>query len=440
MKQSGWRKPTPGLCKANMLAEDGERLAISKNQAMLAIRRVAPAIGLKPGDLMLLETLVVFTKPCDWEEGARPIVWPSNEYLVDNTGYSQSGVKRYLRRLSEAGLIAYKDSSNGKRWGRRDESGRIREAYGFDLSPLAARAGEFEALYASIRAKRGMIKDLKRKITIFRRIVWAILESDYAHLANGFWRSVRQRYEALLEALRSHGGSPATLSGVCEAFGELKDEAEGALRNLETKSCAGMASSVCQAKENSRDMDPTGTACEPHLLNTNDPQNVKGNSIENAPAEPAVDERDWCNENVGYPRKTPVGGCEAERNPADMRRADSISVITVQSILYACPAFAEMAHCVGGHVRNWCDFIAVADKIRPMIGISGDAWSAAQGAMGLEVAAAAVALITDKYSEGVVTSPGGYLRGLTLKAQKGDLHLGRSVFGRMNARQASVSG
>ena len=117
MIQSGWRKQTPGLCRANGLAEDGERLAVPKNQAMLAIRRVAHVIGLKPGDIMLLETLCVFTKPCDWEEGARPIVWPSNDYLVENTGYSLSAVKRHLRRLAEAGLIAFKDSSNGKRWG-----------------------------------------------------------------------------------------------------------------------------------------------------------------------------------------------------------------------------------------------------------------------------------------------------------------------------------
>lgn len=152
MTQSGWRKPTPGLCKANGLAKDGEQLAVPRNQAMLALRRVAHVIGLKPGDLMLLETLAAFTKPGDWETGARPIVWPSNDYLIESTGYSLSAVKRHLRRLSEAGLIAYRDSSNGKRWGHRDKDGRIIEAYGFDLSPLAARTGEFETLHAAAGA------------------------------------------------------------------------------------------------------------------------------------------------------------------------------------------------------------------------------------------------------------------------------------------------
>ena len=438
MKQSGWRRPTPGLCKANLLAEDGEQLAISKNQAMLATRRVAPIIGLKPGDLMLLETLVVFTKPCDWEEGARAIVWPSNEYLIENTGYSQSAVKRHLRRLAEAGLIAYKDGSNGKRWGRRGEDGRIVEAYGFDLSPLAARTSEFEALYASVRVERSLVKKLKRKITIFRRMVRAILESEYAHLATGLWRSIRQRYEALLEALRGRAGNSAMLSGLCEAFGALKDDAEKALRNLETRTYPEMAASDCQTKENYRDMDPRGTIGEPRILNTNDLQTVTGSSIEDAPGEPAATEPDRSGEDADYSRKTLVTESEPKRGHADIRRAGGVNALTVQSVLYACPAFAELAHGVGGHVHNWRDLIAVADKIRPSIGISDDAWVAAKVAMGLEAAAAAIALITDKYSEGVVTSPGGYLRGLTLKAQKGDLHLGCSVFGRMSARQASA--
>ncbi|SDN97266.1 plasmid replication protein RepC [Ensifer sp. YR511] len=434
MKQSGWRKPTPGLCKANLFAEYGERLSISKQQAMLAIRRVAPIIGLKPGELILLDTLVAFTKPCDWELGARPIVWPSNEYLIESTGYSQSAVKRHLRRLAEAGLIAYKDSSNGKRWGRRDDDGRIVEAYGFDLSPLAARAGEFEVLYASIRAERSLIKNLKRKITILRRVVWAMLESEYARLASNLWGSIRQRYDALLEALRCGKGSPAALSGVCEAFGDLKNEAEDALRNAETEKHAEITASNWQTRENSQDMDPTGADCRPHIPTTNDLQIVKCSSIENAPVEGPGDERNRKNsdDRSGMPGHT----CEMERDPALIRRADPVSAVTLQSILNVCPAFADMANGIG-HVRNWRDFVAVADKIRPIIGISADAWSAAQRAMGPEGAAMAVALITDKFSEGDVTSPGGYLRGLTLKAQKGDLHLGRTVFGRMKARKAT---
>jgi replication initiation protein RepC len=47
------------------------------------------------------------------------------------------------RLLIELGLIAVKDSPIGKRCGRRDREGRIVEAYGFDLSPLAQRIAAF---------------------------------------------------------------------------------------------------------------------------------------------------------------------------------------------------------------------------------------------------------------------------------------------------------
>jgi hypothetical protein len=47
-----------------------------------------------------------------------------------------------------------RDSPNGKRYGKRDPKGRIVEAYGFDLSPIAARYTEFVRLVEEARAER----------------------------------------------------------------------------------------------------------------------------------------------------------------------------------------------------------------------------------------------------------------------------------------------
>ena len=43
------------------------------------------------------------------------------------------------RALCEAGIFVMRDDPQGRRYGRRDEQGRIIEAYGFDLSLLAER-------------------------------------------------------------------------------------------------------------------------------------------------------------------------------------------------------------------------------------------------------------------------------------------------------------
>lgn len=432
MTQSGWRKPTPGLCKANGLAEDGAQLAVPKNKAMLAIRRVAHVIGLKPGDLMLLETLAVFTQPCDWEKGARPIVWPSNDYLMESTGYSLSAVKRHLRRLSEAGLIAYRDSSNGKRWGHRDKDGRIIEAYGFDLSPLAATAAEFEALHASLQAERNRVKDLRRGITILRRTVAALVDSGPAGRADAFWRGIEQRYDALLATLRQGARDTTALSRLHQSFKLLRDEAEAALRKM-AEAPAEAASEPAGTSRHPANMNPTGAVSAPHIRITNDIQAVNRNGIEHATEAPVASEPP-AEGGRANAAGAASGPSMAERQPARAPRE-----LSIRSILYACPAFAEMAHGIAGPINSWRDLVAVADRIRPIIGISEDAWAVAQRVMNREEAAAALALITDKYSDGVVSSPGGYLRGLALKAKNGELHLARSVFGRLQERQGASS-
>ena len=77
-----------------------------------------------------------------------------------------------------------------------------------------------------------------------------------------------------------------------------------------------------------------------------------------------------------------------------------------------------------------------AAQLRPMAGISEDAWNVAQKVMGPGVAAAAIALIFDKHTDGEVKSPGGYLRGMVEKARAGELHLDRSFYGRLNEVRA----
>lgn len=87
MTHHGWRKPTPDPELAEKLAQAGEQVTISKNRAFLAIKRIAAHIGLKPADVMLLDTFGAFTMPQDWEKGRRAIIWPSNACLIEQTGF-----------------------------------------------------------------------------------------------------------------------------------------------------------------------------------------------------------------------------------------------------------------------------------------------------------------------------------------------------------------
>ena len=68
----GWRKVTPELIEADRRAEEGAGLAHDRTRCFVAVKRVAAHIGLKAADLLLLDTLMAFSQPQDWDAGQRP--------------------------------------------------------------------------------------------------------------------------------------------------------------------------------------------------------------------------------------------------------------------------------------------------------------------------------------------------------------------------------
>src|ERR1019366_1068876 len=118
-------------------------------------------------------------------------------------GLSPSQVKAINRARIEAGLITMKDSPNGKRYGRRDNQKRIVEAYGFDLSPIAARHAEFLRLAAEAKAERVEMGRLRRRATIARNGITQILETaaEYGFLGEE-WLILRRETRDLGQALR----------------------------------------------------------------------------------------------------------------------------------------------------------------------------------------------------------------------------------------------
>jgi len=426
MKHTGWRKPTPGLGVAEQLAQAGERLAVPKTRAFVALKRVGAYIGLKAGEMMLLDTLGAFTQAQDWEEGQRPIVWASNAYLMEQTGFSLSALKRHARRLAEIGVISFKDSPNGKRWGRRDAEGRILEAYGFDLSPLSARVEEFEELQAELQAERELCQRLKRQITVARRMIRARIEAALSGALRGPWAQFMGLFEDLLNLLPRRHEASEKLERLLSWFKELQDRVEVAYLKATSVAEVVEKSSITakQAYKKTQQMNPTKVISEPHILITNKLNPVISNSSENeepagvvhnAPAEERVDSalEDWV---------------------AELRKKRT--ALDLPTIMQACPEFASWARNMGGFLKDWGDLHRVAGKLRPMIGISEDAWNVAQDRMGTQVATAAFALVFEKHSAGEVASPGGYLRGMVEKAGVGELHLERSFYGRLNGQAA----
>jgi len=437
MKHNGWRKPTPGLVVAEKHAQAGERLSIPKSQATSSVKRVAAAIGLKAPDLLLLDTFAAFTQPQDWEQGRRPIVWASNNFLIEQTGFSLSALRRHVRRLAELGLIWIKDSPNGKRYGHRDADGAIIEAFGFDLAPLAARAAEFQSLYAQLKEEREFCAAQRNVITITRRIIRAKIEKALESGLRGPWRQLEEEFALLLQGLPKRSTAVSKLLDIVDWFKEFKQRVEAAFEaafDWPAESDVEQSSQDVKTTMNvvpiSINMTPTDVTNDTHILTTKEPHTVTSNRFDNkaaADVEPELPKP----EQVERPEDVNL---DIEWSTHTNKRK---SEVDIPMLMLSCPHFAEMARGMVGYIRNWDDLHRAAGKLRSMMGISENAWNVAQRVLGPAIAAATMALIFDKHSTGEVKSPGGYLRGMVEKAVAGELHLDRSFYGRMSEKRVS---
>jgi len=98
-------------------------------------------------------------------------------------------------------------------------------------------------------------------------------------------------------------------------------------------------------------------------------------------------------------------------------------------VLDACPDIVDYSK---GGISSWRDFLATAAVVRSMLGISPSAWAEAQTVMGEMQAAVVVACILQRGT--AIRSAGGYLRGLTRKAEAGEFSLGPILMSQINSR------
>ena len=409
---NGWRKISPALTHAAQLADAGKDTAIDRNRAIVALKRVAPQIGLKAADVLLLDTLVAFSQPQDWQEGQQAIVWASNALLMERTGFSLSTLKRHSRRLVEIGVISFRDSPNGKRWGQRNHEGRIVEAYGFDLSPLALRAVAFEELSAQLTAERTECLRLKRQITVLRRTIRARLDE-----AGRGASALLEAFELLLERIPGVKAGSEILSDCANKLGALLKQ----LISLETTG-ENPVHILEEPPQNRTEVTPSEVKNDPHIQDTNQLK-----SVTYTRAVIAVDKpKDKQSNSAPIPAKKAVKEVPVSH---DWLHDHSLP-------LKSCPEYSDWLQTLGCNLSDWQDVMQKSEVLRPMIGVQDSIWSDAKQKFGLPMAIAALALIFEKVQSGEVATPSGYLRGMIRKFDAQALHLDRSLFGRLRGQAA----
>jgi replication initiation protein RepC len=339
------------------------------------------------------------------------VVFPSNKALGQRAhGMAPKTLWRHLVALVDAGLVNRRDSPNGKRYARKDVSGqeRFSDAFGFDLTPLVARAPEFETIAEELRAAQKRRYLTKERISLLRRDVTKLIALGLDEGLPGDWESYRMRAMGLMTPLRSIRDDHA-LGVLAAELALLRLEVTNVLEtniNVENLTCNDSQTDMHQSISNTK-----------HHTDLEPASKKEGGGISSEPLESEM---------------------PGERKGSDMQS------YPLGMVMEACPDVREYAP--GGRIKGWSDFLDAVGVIRPMIGISPDAWAESLKALGRTEAHVVVASILQRSihsSEAetvsgpapgsltvvvngspAIQSAGGYLRALTEKARAGEFALG----------------
>lgn len=413
---SGFRRLTPGLLHTDRVAEAFAGLpeGLSPGQVLGAFKAAAMRLGLSPRLVHAVDWLFRFTQAQDWGAGGRPIVWPSAALQQTALGLSPTQVKAINRALIEAGVIAMRDSPNGKRYGQRDARGQIVEAYGFDLSPLALRHAEFVRLAEQGRAERLLLGRLRRRATIARKGIAQILEAAAEYGLDGEeWQQLARESGQLVRVLRGIEHPDEVTLGV----ESLERRQRLARERLETQ-LAEHPIRVSKAVET----DPRGSENRPHQYTYKPPLDPLPDTVA------ARDER-W-SDAVGPIRTgSATAGPEKPDSGRSMERTELDGPgfrLGSDELLRLAPRLRDY---VPSATPSWPQLVEAADWLRGDLGVSRSLWGEACLAMGREQAALALALVSARPASHFQTSAGGYFHGMVAKAKAGELHLARTIWG-----------
>jgi replication initiation protein RepC len=412
--------------------------AINPNKALAAFKAAAPFLGLRPTIVHAVDWLFRFTNPIDWDTPSRPIVWPSAAMQQQEMGLGPSQVKNLNRSLVELGLISMRDSPNGKRYGRRGPGGRIVEAYGFDLSPIASRFEEFQAIAKAGREERDRIQALRRRATIARNGVRQIIETAREQKIDGDeWRIQAEAAAGASRGIAGHGRADEMEFAVAKLERlqtELRDRLEAL---LSTHGSAESSSSSDALPVDIRvDTGPSRPTNWPHITITSDPFEKKDTVIAHEEcSSPRPPTRAISPDAHAASDSAAVRGAATSKSAEGFSRRPHSSAfsLTPTELISLAPRLTTYLR---GSLPSWPEIIDAADWLREEMGISKSVWGDACISMGRECAAVTVAIVSSKPPNHFRGSPGAYFYGMVSRAKAGELNLSRTIWGLRGATQA----
>lgn len=398
--------------------------AVHKWTLLRTLSEIRDGLGLSDRALGVLSALLSFHPETALTiAGDGLVVFPSNKALgLRANGMSEPTLRRHLAALVEAGLVIRRDSPNGKRFARRvaDEDGLGSvQAFGFDLSPLVARSDEFERRAERLRAERRRARLLKERVNLLRRDLTKRIAFALDEGLAGPWESLRRAF-----------------LGLCTPLRRLRDLADFTALADDLDALHVEVTAALEAAIQTSDETPIADAAQ------NDRQKTESNPEQNPDSDPASEK---------------AGGDDAASDRSEPSAGDgSPKEMPLAVVLDACPDIRDYDFS-GGGLRDWRSFVEVAAQVRPMLGVSPDAWNDAVATLGERNAAVAIAFILQRcehsseaktaiprpdgrailtiHGAPVIRSPGGYLRALTEKGREEPFSLWGAILGHLGQRR-----
>lgn len=345
-------------------------------------------LGLQDRALAVLDALLTFYPEQQLRAEKGLVVFPSNAQLsVRAHGITESTLRRQLGALVDAGLIYRRDSPNGKRYAHRRSDGEIEQAYGFDLSPLLARASELALLAQDVAAERLRFRRAKEALTNCRRDVRKLITAAIEEGASGHWSEIEAIYVDILRRLPRHADR-LKIEATLDEMEILRNDILNILeKQLKFRNMHG----------NDRQNDVHIQNSNTEIINESEPSSRKEQGDKLA--------ANQSRESVLQDVRT--------------KKPEPIQSVPLGMVLRACPQIMDYGP--AGGISHWRELMTAAILVRSMLGVSPSAYEDACSVMGPENTAVAMACILERSN--FINSAGGYLRDLSRRAERGEFSL-----------------
>ncbi|UES60075.1 replication protein C (plasmid) [Roseibium aggregatum] len=409
---ASFRKVSAGILASAHLASQEDRPRVTKKEISLVLKRVAPALGIDGTAYHVLDILLGLVQADDFQAGKRPVVAISNQRLAEYTRRTTRTVTRCLKKLVEAGVLAYRDSPTGRRYVYRGSEGALEQAYGLDFTPACFNLEAFKAQADAFQRRIKAEQEARRAVTRFSRAIADMAELEPAEF-HGF--AARAQSIVIRDELNVVEKSVLLESLYSQVL--ALHEAQS-LQTKDKMSCAGdihVSPLFITTQTDSFGSNPQRTCSNEQEDNT---KTDNGSAVEMAL------EKEPCGGRTETQRpksrvERGVGGKLPEAN------LDGVSIGLIQS------ACSQVQAETGLTFANWARLCDAADQLRMLIGLSPAGYQLAVERQGRYLAAACLVVVAEKALRDPehIASPGGYFRAMIDRAGEGKLHLHKSLHG-----------